>query len=154
MEHRDSIKFDDSQKFVTPGGKIVYGGGGIMPDIFVPVDTTAISDYFNRVRSMGLMYRFAFQYTDENRAALEQFTTPEEINGYLNDQDILPKFIAYAKEKGVNPDYKDIRTSELPLHLTVKAYIGRNVIDNIGFYPIIHPIDNTLQVAVDTLSSL
>jgi len=154
MEHRDSIKFDDSQKFVTPGGKIVYGGGGIMPDIFVPVDTTAVSDYYNRVRSMGLMYRFAFYYTDKNRAALEQFTTSREIEGYLNDQDILPEFIEYAKGKGVDPSYKDIRISELALHQTVKAYIGRNVIDNIGFYPIIASIDNTLQVAIDTLSSL
>jgi len=154
MEHRDSIKFDDSQKFVTPGGKIVYGGGGIMPDIFVPVDTTAVSDYYNRVRSMGLMYRFAFYYTDKNRAALEQFTNSKEIEGYLNDQDILPEFIEYAKGKGVDPSYKDIRISELALHQTVKAYIGRNVIDNIGFYPIIASIDNTLQVAIDTLSSL
>jgi len=154
MEHRDSIKFDDSQKFVTPGGKIVYGGGGIMPDIFVPVDTTAFSEYYNKVRSMGLMYRFAFYYTDKNRAVLEQFSTAEEIEGYLNDQDILTEFIEYARGKGVNPDYQDIRTSEVPLHKTVKAYIGRNVIDNIGFYPIIASIDNTLQVAIDTLSAL
>jgi carboxyl-terminal processing protease len=154
MEHRDSIKFDDSQRFVTPGGKIVYGGGGIMPDVFVPVDTTAISDYYNKVRSLGLMYRFAFSYTDKNRASLEQFTTPEQIDGYLNDQDIMPDFIQYAKEKGVAPNYKDIRTSELALHQTVKAYIGRNIIDNMGFYPIIDTIDNTLQVAIDTLSRL
>jgi carboxyl-terminal processing protease len=100
------------------------------------------------------MYRFAFYYTDKNRAALEQFSTPEQIEGYLNDQDILREFIEYAREKGVDPDYKDIRTSEVPLHQTVKAYIARNIIDNIGFYPIIASIDNTLQVAIDTLSSL
>jgi carboxyl-terminal processing protease len=154
MEHRDSIKFDDSQKFVTPGGKIVYGGGGIMPDVFVPIDTTAFSEYYNRVRSLGLMYRFAFSYTDQNRASLEQFTTPEEIEGYLDDQNLMPEFIEYAREKGVPPVYDDIRTSQVPLHQTLKAYIGRNVIDNIGFYPIIASIDNTLQVAIDTLSNL
>jgi len=59
-EYEDSIKFDDSQKFVTPGGKIVYGGGGIMPDVFVPLDTSGASEYYNKVRSLGLMYRFAF----------------------------------------------------------------------------------------------
>jgi len=154
MEHRDSIKFDDSQKFVTPGGKIVYGGGGIMPDVFVPIDTTVFSEYYNRVRSLGLMYRFAFSYTDQNRASLEQFTTPEEIEGYLDDQNLMPEFIEYAREKGVPPVYDDIRTSQVPLHQTLKAYIGRNVIDNIGFYPIIASIDNTLQVAIDTLSNL
>jgi len=154
MEHRDSIKFDDSQKFVTPGGKIVYGGGGIMPDVFVPIDTTVFSEYYNRVRSLGLMYRFAFSYTDQNRASLEQFTTAEEIEGYLDDQNLMPEFIEYAREKGVPPVYDDIRTSQVPLHQTLKAYIGRNVIDNIGFYPIIASIDNTLQVAIDTLSNL
>ena len=154
MEHRDSIKFDDTQKFVTPGGKTVYGGGGIMPDVFVPVDTSTISDYYNRARSLGLMYRFAFYYTDKNRASLEQFTTAEEIEAYLNDQRILPEFIEFAKGKGVPPDYEDIRTSELPLKQTIKAYVGRNVIDNIGFYPIIAKIDYTLQVAIDTMSKL
>ncbi len=154
MEHRDSIKFDDAQKFVTPGGKIVYGGGGIMPDVFVPIDTTAFSEYYNRVRSLGLIYRFAFSYTDKHRATLEQFTTPEEIEGYLDDQNLLPEFIEYAREKGVPPVYDDIRTSEVPLNKFLKAYIGRNVIDNIGFYPIIAKIDNTLQVAIDTISKL
>jgi carboxyl-terminal processing protease len=154
MEHRDSIKFDDSQKFVTPGGKIVYGGGGIMPDVFVPIDTTTFSEYYNRVRSLGLIYRFAFSYTDQHRATLEQFTTAEEIESYLDDQDLMPEFIEYAREKGVPPVYDDIRTSEVPLNKFLKAYIGRNVIDNIGFYPIIADIDNTLQVAIDTISTL
>ena len=125
-----------------------------MPDIFVPIDTTTFSDYYNRVRNLGLMYRYAFYYTDKNRAALEQFTTAEEIDDYLNDQNLLPDFVQYAKERGVPPVSKDIKISEAPLHQTIKAYIGRNVIDNIGFYPIIAKIDNTLQVAIDTMAKL
>jgi len=154
LEHLDSIKFDDSRKFVTPGGKIVYGGGGIMPDVFVPVDTSGVSEYYNRARSLGLMYRFAFFYTDLHRSALEPFSTPEDIEGYLDDQDLLPQFINYAKEKGVQPDYDDIRTSKLALEKTIKAYVARNIIDNEGFYPIIADIDNTLKVAIDTISNL
>ena len=154
LEHQDSIKFDNSQKFITPGGKIVYGGGGIMPDIFVPVDTSGTSEYYNRTRSLGLMYRFAFYYTDLHRSSLEQFSTVEDIEGYLDDQDILPQFISYAKEKGVQPDYNDIKTSELILNKTIKAYIARNIIDNEGFYPIIADIDITLQLAIDTISNL
>jgi len=154
LEHLDSIKFDDSRKFVTPGGKIVYGGGGIMPDVFVPVDTSGVSEYYNRARSLGLMYRFAFFYTDLHRSALEPFSTPEDIEGYLDDQDLLPQFINYAKEKGVQPDYDDIRTSKVALEKTIKAYVARNIIDNEGFYPIIADIDNTLQVAIDTISNL
>ena len=154
LEHLDSIKFDDSRKFVTPGGKIVYGGGGIMPDVFVPVDTSGVSEYYNKARSLGLMYRFAFFYTDLHRSALEPFSTPEDIEGYLDDQDLLPQFINYAKEKGVQPDYDDIRTSKEALEKTIKAYVARNIIDNDGFYPIIADIDNTLQVAIDTISNL
>jgi carboxyl-terminal processing protease len=154
LEHLDSIKFDDSQKFVTPGGKIVYGGGGIMPDIFVPIDTLGTSEYYNRARSLGLMYRFAFYYTDLKRTELEGFTSAEEIESYLDDQQLLSAFIKYAKEKGLKPDYGDIHISEEVLLTTIKAYIARNVIDNEGFYPIIADIDHTLQVAIDTLSAL
>ena len=154
LEHPDSIKFDDSQKFVTPGGKIVYGGGGIMPDIFVPIDTLGASEYYNRARSLGLMYRFAFFYTDQQRSALEQFSTAADIEGYLDDQDLLPEFIRYASSKGLKPDYDDIRTSREVLLKTMKAYIARNIIDNEGFYPIIADIDHTLKVAIDTISAI
>lgn len=154
LEYQDSIRFDDSQRFVTAGGKVVYGGGGIMPDVFVPVDTTGTSEYYNRARSLGLMYRFAFHYTDLHRSALEPFTTADQIEGYLDDQDLLPQFVIYAQEKGVQPDYDDIRTSELILEKTIKAYIARNIIDNEGFYPIISDLDHTLKVAIDTISSL
>ncbi len=154
LEHEDSIKFDDSQKFITPGGKVVYGGGGIMPDLFVPVDTTGASEYYNKVRSLGLMYRFAFYFTDLHRPSLETYSTTTEIENYLDNQDLLNQFIQYARKKGVLPDYQDIRTSETVLKKTIKAYVARNIIDNEGFYPIIADIDNTLKVAIDTLSNL
>ncbi len=153
-EYEDSIKFDDSQKFVTPGGKIVYGGGGIMPDVFVPLDTSGASEYYNKVRSLGLMYRFAFYYTDIHRSSLDQFTTARDIEGYLDDQDLLPQFIQFAREKGVEPDYKDIRVSDEILNKSIKAYVARNIIDNDGFYPIIADIDKTLKVAIDTIATL
>jgi carboxyl-terminal processing protease len=154
FEHEDSIKFDDSQRFVTPGGKIVYGGGGIMPDVFVPVDTSGASEYYTKVRSLGLMYRFAFKYTDLHRSSLDQFTAAREIENYLNDQDLMPQFISYAREKGVQPDYKDIKISGEILLKTIKAYVARNIIDNDGFYPIIADIDETLKVAIDTIATL
>jgi carboxyl-terminal processing protease len=154
LEHFDSIKFDDSQKFITPGGNIVYGGGGIMPDVFVPFDTTGASEYYSRVRSTGLMYRYAFYFTDQERENLESYSTAREIENYLDGLDLLPRFVDYAKDKGLDPDYEDIRTSEEILLKTIKAYIARNMIDNEGFFPIISGIDNTLQVAVDTIAHL
>jgi len=154
FEHQDSIKFDDTQKFITPGGKIVYGGGGIMPDVFVPVDTVGASEYYSKIRSLGLMYRFAFAYTDRNRTDLELYSTADDIQDYLENKGILPEFIDYAKGKGVDPNYDDIKTSETILKKTIMAYIARNLIDNIGFYPIISEIDQTLQIAIDTISAI
>jgi carboxyl-terminal processing protease len=154
FEHQDSIKFDDSQKFVTPGGKIVYGGGGIMPDIFVPVDTLGSSEYYDKIRNLGLMYRFAFYYTDIHRSSMSKFTTAQEIESYLDSQNLLPQFIKYASQQEVEPDNEDIRISRLLIEKTIKAYVARNLIDNIGFYPIIADLDETLKVAIDTLSAL
>lgn len=154
LEHEDSIKFDDEQRFITPGGRVVYGGGGIMPDVFVPVDTTAFTNYYSRIRSMGLMYRFGFYYTDLHREKMLDLGSADKIESYLDELDLMKDFISYAKGKGVMPNWEDIRVSEPYIHKTIKAYIARNLIDNEGFYPIIADIDNTLQVAIDTLSVL
>lgn len=79
MEKADSIKFNDSLKFVTPKGRVVYGGGGIMPDIFVPVDTTSFSEYYYKIREKGLIYQFAFYYSDVNRSILNKFKNYQEL---------------------------------------------------------------------------
>ncbi|HYW96268.1 MAG TPA: S41 family peptidase [Bacteroidales bacterium] len=147
LESADSIKFADSLKYVTPGGKIVYGGGGIMPDVFVPLDTTGISPYFNKVRNLGLIYRFAFNYTDTHRSRLEEMNTANQINDYLNNTNFFNEFVKFAGKNGVKPNWKDIRTSKQIIATQIKAYIARNIIDNQGFYPIIRQIDKTLQKA-------
>lgn len=152
MENADSNKFDDSLKFVTPGGKTVYGGGGIMPDIFVPLDTVGVSDYFIEVRNQGLIYRYSLKYADENRTALNELKTPGEFVQLLDKQNVLRKFISFAAKEGVKEVPKDIRTSEKILKVQLYAYIARNFLDNEGFFPIIQDIDNTLIKAVDTFS--
>jgi len=153
FENRDSISFSDSLKFITPGGNVVYGGGGIMPDIFVPVDTTYYSEYLNRITNLGLTHRFAFQYTDEHRKNLKGMETVEEIRDYLDDDDIRKAFIAYTKEKGVDFDPDGFRISKKFILTQIKAYVARNILDNNGFYPMIKEMDHTLQVAIDTLTA-
>lgn len=151
--HADSIHFSDSLKYVTPGGKVVYGGGGIMPDIFVPVDTTGITDYFQKVRNLGLIYRFAFMYTDLHREEMNGLNSAEAISSYLDDQNLKSDFIAYAQSKGVSLNYAQFRESEEVILTQVKAYIARNMIDNVGFYPIIKSLDKTLLVAIEELQT-
>jgi len=151
LENRDSIKFPDSLQFITPGGKTVYGGGGIMPDVFIPFDTTGITGYFIKVRSLGLIYRFAFDYTDHNRDKLKELKTAEEISEYLDKTDFYLEFIKYAGRNDVIPDYKDLSISEIIIRTQLKAYIARNLIDNEGFYPIIQQIDSTLLKAIEMI---
>lgn len=154
FENADSITFNDSLKFITPGGKIVYGGGGIMPDVFVPVDTTFYSEYLQKATNLGLMHRFAFYYTDLHREQLNEMENAEEISNYLDDTQLEKDFTKYAEEKGLKTDPSGLNISETFILTQIKAYVARNIMDNMGYYPIMKNIDHTLMVAVDTLSKI
>ena len=150
----DSIHFADSLKFITPGGKVVYGGGGIMPDLFVPADTTGMSVYFMRVRNTSLIYRYSLRYTDENRDAMKQFTTANDLSSYLDKQDLLRKFTSFASSNGVKYDSEGIRISGDFILIQIKAYIARNILDNDGFYPIWQELDNTLVESIKYIKEI
>jgi carboxyl-terminal processing protease len=146
----DSIHFADSLKFTTPGGKIVYGGGGIMPDVFVPVDTTGRSSYFLAVRP--LIYRFALKYTETNRADLMKYTEAGEMEKYLDKQALLDQFTDFASKNGVRKDAEGLKLSGNVIHTQIKAYIARNILDTKGFYPIWKKLDTTLKYAIEYLN--
>jgi carboxyl-terminal processing protease len=147
LEVQDSIHFNDSLKYTTPGGRVVYGGGGIMPDKFVPVDTSGISNYFMKVRP--LIYRFALKYTESNRENLKKFTEAGEMKKFLERQSLLSQFIKYAAANGVKEDREGLKVSGDIIHVQLEAYIARNILDNKGFYPIWESIDNTLKYSID-----
>jgi len=149
FEVSDSIHFADSLKYTTPGGKIVYGGGGIMPDKFVAVDTSGVSEYFVKVRS--LIYRYSMKYTESNRSTLNKFTEAGEMEKYLDKQTLLDQFVRFAEENGVKKDPKGLKISGDIIHIQIKAYIARNILDNKGFYPIWEDIDTTLKYAIEYL---
>jgi carboxyl-terminal processing protease len=152
FESRDSIHLNDSLKYKTPKGKTVYGGGGIMPDIFVPFDTTGFSKFYFEVRDMNLVYKFSFNYSDRNRTTLKTFTDLGAFVDYLEKEKIFDKFINYCNEQGIHPTNKDLKISGLLIKTQVEAYIARNFFDNNGFYPVIRQIDNTVDKAVEVLS--
>lgn len=145
----DSIQFPDSLKFTTPGGRVVYGGGGIMPDRFVPVDTSGISPYFLRARPF--IYQFALKFTESQREALRKFPTASELERYLDRQGLLGQFVDFASSSGVRRDPEGLSTSGKIIHTQIKAYIARNILDNKGFYPVWEQIDTTLRYAIDFL---
>ncbi len=152
LENADSNKFADSLKYITPAGKTVYGGGGIMPDIFVPIDTIGITDYFIDIRNKGLIYRFSLSYSDENREMFSKLNSAEAFVETLEKQNLLRRFIAFAASEGVKEVPGEIRTSEKIIKAQLYAYIARNFIGDNGFYQIIESIDTTLQKAVGVVS--
>jgi carboxyl-terminal processing protease len=103
------------------------------------------------VRNQGLLYRFSLNYADDNRKVLSTLKTSDEFVKYLENQNVLQKFIAFTGKQGVKEKPKDIRISGKLLKVQLDAYIARNFLDNDGFYPIIQEIDNTLEKAVETL---
>lgn len=147
----DSLLLSKSPRFKTPGGRTVYGGGGIMPDEFIPFDTTGVSHYFLRVR-VALIYRFALKYTENNREILSKFTEPGEMEKYLNSQALLDQFVKFAADNGIKNDPEGLKASGHIIHTQLKAYIARNIIDNPGFYSIWQDLDTTLKYAIDYLN--
>jgi carboxyl-terminal processing protease len=146
----DSIHFADSLKFTTPGGKVVYGGGGIMPDVFIPVDTTGRSSYFLAVRP--LIYRFALEYTETNREILQKYSEAGEMEKYLDKQALMDQFTDFASKNGVRKDAEGLKLSGNVIHTQIKAYIARNILDTKGFYPIWKELDTTLKYAIEYLN--
>jgi len=98
---QDSIHQDESSIFHTSIGRPVYGGGGIMPDIFVPQDTSDYTSYYKMAAMRGLMVKFAFDYTDHNRPRLKEYDTVEKLEKYLKQQGLLEQFARYADQRGL-----------------------------------------------------
>jgi len=149
FENSDSIHFDKLLKFTTPGGKVVYGGGGIMPDKFVPYDTSGISNYFLKVRP--LIYPFALSYSDKHRDILDKYSNVRELEKYLDRQYILNQFTDYALKNSVRNDAEGLKISAALINIQLKAYIARNILDNKGFYPVWEEADTTLKYTIDYL---
>ncbi|MFH0761570.1 MAG: S41 family peptidase [Bacteroidota bacterium] len=144
----DSIHFSESLKFTTPKGRMVYGGGGIMPDYFIPYDTAGITPFFVKINQANLIYTYALAYSDLHRDELSVFNKVDELSDYLDSQNVLDKFKSHVLANGYTPTPTEWKESKLIIQTQLKAYIARNFLDNDGFYPIVQAIDNTLIQAV------
>ncbi len=150
----DSIHFPDSLQFTTPGGRIVYGGGGIMPDIFVSVDTLGASAYLNVLSYQGIINQFGFDYADQNRADLLNYGSYRDFKSKFQvNPALLRRFAEYAAARGVQADERGMKLSEYVIKLRIKAYIARNIWGNDGFYAIMNEDDNVLKEAVKALQN-
>lgn len=148
----DSIHFSDTTTYRTKSGRIVHGGGGIMPDVFVGRDTTLNTPWYNKCVNLAYTYQFAYQYTDKHRKQLSQYKDWQSLEKHLLSQNLLPQFVAFAKEKGVEPDEAQIAKSKPLMNRLLNAYIVRNILGDDGFFPLFERDDEITKKAVEILS--
>ena len=151
----DSIKLDKSHVFHTVGGRKVYGGGGIMPDVFVPNDTTGLSTYYLTVLNAGLMHKYAFHYVDPRRKELSKAKTVKELLALLPSDDVLLQDFAdfaYTTEK-IAPRWYYINLSRDLIVSLVKGLIARDVLGTSGYYEIMNASDPTVNKARKEIES-
>ena len=148
---QDSIKQDESHIYYTSLGRPVYGGGGIMPDIFVPQDTTGITSYFSMAVNRGLTLQFAFQYTDQNRQTLQKYTTSDELLQYLKKQNILEKFARFAESKGLKRRNILMYKSQKLFERNLYGNIIYNMLDMEDYLKYLNQLDPTVLKAIEIL---
>jgi len=149
FDSKDSVHVANTLKYRTLKGRTVYGGGGIMPDIFVARDTSKYTPYLTKVINYGYIYQFAFQYTDRNRTKLNGFKTWQDMDNYLTAENLLNEFTTFAAAKGVAPNAREIGISKELISNQIKAYIIRNILGDNGFYPILFKNDEAVKKALE-----
>lgn len=149
----DSIKLDKTKKYTTPNGKIVYGGGGIMPDVFVPIDTTKTNTFLNKVFYTGTINTFAFEFVDKNRAKLKSYVNAQNfIATFEVNTSILDEFYNYCDKQSITLGKLSKEKCSKAIIPYLKAYIGRDIFDKDAYYPIINQNDNCILKAVEVLT--
>ena len=147
----DSIKQNEKEVYHTSLGRPVYGGGGIMPDIFVPQDTTGMTSYFRMAANRGLIIRYSFDYTDTNRNTLQQYDMVEKMVAHLKKQNLLEKFASWAEKKGLkrrnNLMYKSRNLFERSLY----GNIIYNMLGLEAYISYLNETDNTVLKALEVL---
>ena len=147
----DSIAASDSIKYYTKNGRVVYGGGGIMPDYFVPQDTTGHTPYYTEAQNKGYTYSFAFQYSDKNRDTLKKFKEYTDLCDYLDKENINLQFYKFAESKGLTSETAGQAECADVINNILKAYISRNIIGEKAFYPILNSKDETITKALEVM---
>ncbi len=150
--YRDSINIDKSQHFTTRHGRTVYGGGGIIPDIFVPFDLDGITIYYVDVKNAGLLQRFVFSYCEKNRASLNKMQDYKQFMRTTPiDNDLIKEFASFAAGEGIAPQWHAINQSRDVILTTLKAQIARDIFGPIAYTSIMNRNDNTVLTALKAL---
>ena len=153
MENSDSIKFPDSLKYRTSKGRIVYGGGGIMPDVFIPLDTTPFTDYFLNLRRKNVINLFVGEYVDINRKDLQKKYPDFDLfdKKFIIDDDFMKDFLSLAEKQGVKMNEKEYGLSGTLIKAQIKSLIAQKLWDVNASYKIINREDREVQKAIGVI---
>lgn len=153
MFSMDSINFPDSLKYETSNKRTVYGGGGIMPDVFVPLDTNASSEYFSKLVRQGVINNFALDYIDDKRKAmLKVYPNVNSFKKEFKIDDEIVKALVKAGEKAkIDYDENDYKKSKESIHIRLKALMARSLYESESFYYIINDLNEAYQKALESL---
>jgi carboxyl-terminal processing protease len=144
----DSIHFNDSLRYKTVKGRTVYGGGGIMPDYFVPLDTTLTSKYFNELSYANVLREFAFNYAEQNNTLLKKMTFVKYQQEFVVADAMLNDLVDLGRKHKIEPDFKDLIKNKKLFQVYLKAEIARRVWGNEAFFPIYNETNEVLQQAI------
>lgn len=147
----DSIKQNETEVYHTRLGRPVYGGGGIMPDIFVPQDTTGMTSYFRMAANRGLIIRYTFDYTDQNRSTLQKYDTSEKMEEYLKKQNLLNNFATWAEKKGLKRRNNLMAKSRQLFEMSLYGNIIYNMLGMEAYVEFLNETDKTVLKAVEIL---
>ncbi len=147
----DSIKQNIKEIYHTSLGRTVYGGGGIMPDIFVPQDTTGMTSYYRMAATRGLIVRYTLDYTDKNRNKLKEYDTPQKMEAYLKTQNLLEKFAEYAEKKGLKRRNILMYKSKQLFEESLYGNIIYNMLGIEAYITYSNLTDKTVQKALEVL---
>ena len=150
FDSQDSIK-QAGNIYRTRSGRPVYGGGGILADVFIPRDTIGVTSYYSQLVQNGIIYEYAFQYTDKNREKLEQFKDYKSLWEHLKRQPLLEGVVQYAETKNIRRRPVLINKSSKIIDNLAQAYIIRNMLGDSGFYPVFQHNDPAILKAVEII---
>jgi carboxyl-terminal processing protease len=155
LVHPDSIKFPDSLRYKTKAGRIVYGGGGVMPDVFIPFDTTKYSDYYVKLIRKNYFSTFTLDFLNTNRTEmLSEYKTVEKFKEkYKISEKFMKSFLDGAAAAGVEFDQSGFDQSKTIIETLLRAFIARSLYGSEAYYLIIGEIDDELQKAIECIQN-
>lgn len=146
--HADSIKFNDSLKYTTPNGRTVYGGGGIMPDYFVPLDTSLNSHYLNELYTSTSIQEYTFDYAERHKEEFEKKGYEDYLKNFTVTDKMISELIKVGERNKVRPNMKELREKKTLFQVHIKAQIARKLWGNDGFYPVFNETNEVFKQAV------